>query len=203
LSINPKITAETFYFPLLQQFLSDWNGMSMTLTLDTSMLWDTYCLIEVCLVWGGRSIPLGQTVLEHGSATVGFEDYCLVLETTLKLLPPDVQVTLLADRGFVRVASPQEIHGALIHWLQTHQWSWMIRAKSDLNITFSKGQTAAVGELLPPEGEAYLFRYVTILHDIECHLATAHLALAGEPWAVLSEVPPSLQTVRLSSRRSL
>ena len=73
----------------------------MTLTLDTSMLWDTYCLIEVCLVWGGRSIPLGQTVLEHGSATVGFEDYCLVLETTLKLLPPDVQVTLLADRGFV------------------------------------------------------------------------------------------------------
>jgi len=79
----------------------------------------------------------------------------------------------------------------------------MIRAKSDLNITFSKGQTAAVGELLPPEGEAYLFRYVTILHDIECHLATAHLALAGEPWAVLSDVPPSLQTVRLSSRRSL
>ena len=61
---NPKITAETFYFPLLQQLLSSWKGMSMTLTLDTSVLWDTYCLIEVCLVWGGRSLPLGQTVLE-------------------------------------------------------------------------------------------------------------------------------------------
>ncbi len=65
---NPKITAETFYFPLLQQFLSSWKGMAMTLTLDTSVLWDQYCLIEVCLIWGGRSIPLGQTVLEHGSA---------------------------------------------------------------------------------------------------------------------------------------
>lgn len=37
---NPKITSETFYVPLLQQFLKAWEGMSMTLTLDLSMLWD-------------------------------------------------------------------------------------------------------------------------------------------------------------------
>jgi Transposase DDE domain len=190
---NPKITAETFYFPMLQQFLSSWEGMAMTLTLDTSVLWDQYCLIEVCLVWGGRSIPLGQTVLEHGSATVGFEDYCPVLETTLRLLPPECQVTLLADRGFE--------HGALIRWLREHQWSWCIRAKSDLNITLSNGQTAAVADLLPPEGEAYLFREVNVLQDIECHLATAHLALAGEPWSVLSDVPPSLQTFEVYGQR--
>lgn len=190
---NPKITAETFYFPLLQQFLSSWKGMAMTLTLDTSVLWDQYCLIEVCLIWGGRSIPLGQTVLEHGSATVGFEDYCPVLETTLRLLPPECQVTLLADRGFE--------HGALIRWLREHQWSWSIRAKSDLNITLSNGQTAAVAALLPPLGEAYLFREVNVLQDIECHLATAHLALAGEAWAVLSDVPPSLQTFEVYGQR--
>ncbi|MEH1865926.1 MAG: transposase [Nostoc sp.] len=190
---NPKITAETFYFPMLQQFLNSWAGMAMTLTLDTSMLWDQYCLIEICLVWGGRSIPLGQTVLEHGSATVGFENYCPVLETTLRLLPPECQVTLLADRGFE--------HGALIRWLREHQWSWSIRAKSDLNITLSNGQTAAVADLLPPQGEAYLFREVNVLQDIECHLATAHLVLAGEPWAVLSDVPPSLQTFEVYGQR--
>lgn len=190
---NPKITAETFYFPMLQQFLNSWEGMAMTLTLDTSMLWDQYCLIEICLVWGGRSIPLGQTVLEHGSATVGFEDYCPVLETTLRLLPAECHVTLLADRGFE--------HGALIRWLREHQWSWSIRAKSDLNITLSNGQTAAVANLLPQEGEAYLFRKVKVLQDIECHLATAHLALASEAWAVLSDVPPSLQTFEVYGQR--
>jgi Transposase DDE domain len=190
---NPKITAETFYFPLLRQCLSGWAGMDMTLTLDTSMLWDQYCLIEVCLIWGGRSIVLGQTVLEHGSATVGFEDYCSVLETTLRLLPPGCQVMLLADRGFE--------HAALIRWLQAHQWSWAIRAKSDLNITDSRGETVAVETLLPPPGEAYLFREVTILQDIPCHLATAHLALAGEPWAVISNLPPSLQTFALYGQR--
>lgn len=190
---NPKINAETFYFPLLEQFLAAWAGMPMTLTLDTSVLWDEYCLIEVCLVWGGRSIPLGQTVLLHGSATVGFEDYCPVLETTLRLLPPGCRVTLLADRGFE--------HGALIRWLQDHEWSWAIRAKSDLNITHSNGKTAAVADLLPPEGQAYLFQEVTVLQDIKCHLATAHLALASQPWAVLSDVPPSLQTFEIYGQR--
>ncbi|NJR62843.1 MAG: transposase, partial [Cyanobacteria bacterium CRU_2_1] len=138
---NPNITAETFYFPLLQQFLSAWEGMAMRLTLDTSVLWDKYCLIEVCLVWGGRSVVLGQSVLEHGSATVGFEDYRTVLETTLKLLPKGCQVMLLADRGFE--------HGELIRWLKAHQWSWAIRAKSDLNVPLSNGETPAVAELLP------------------------------------------------------
>ncbi|WP_414546609.1 transposase [Nostoc sp. CCY0012] len=190
---NPKINAETFYVPLLRQFLQGWEGTAMTLTLDTSVLWDQYCLIEVCLIWGGRSIPLSQTVLEHGSATVGYEDYRPVLEHTLKLLPPGCQVMLLADRGFE--------HGAFIRWLRDHRWSWTIRAKSDLNITLSQGQTQAVADLLPPKSEAYLFRDVTILQDIECHLATAHLAMAGEAWAVLTDVPPSLQTFEVYGQR--
>ncbi len=109
---NPKIKAETFYFPLVRQFLRAWEGSAITLTLDTSMLWDQYCLIEVCVCWGGRSIPLGQAVLEHGSASVAYTDYRRVLETTLQLLPPGCQVTLLADRGFE--------HGELIRWLRKH-----------------------------------------------------------------------------------
>ena len=87
----------------------------MTLTLDTSMLWDEYCLIEVCLAWGGRSIPLSQMVIEHGGATVAFQDYVKVLETAQVVLPDACEITLLADRGFE--------HGELIRWLRTQQWS--------------------------------------------------------------------------------
>lgn len=190
---NPKIKAETFYYPLVEQFLKAWQGMEITLALDTSVLWDKYCLIEVCLIWGGRSIPLGQSVLEHGSATVGYDDYRPVLETTRLMLPPGCQVTLLADRGFE--------HGAFIRWLRDHHWSWAIRAKSDLNVTFSNGRTTAVAQLLPRQGEAYLFQEVTILHDIECHFATANLAMAGESWAVLTDTIPSLQTFELYGQR--
>ena len=94
---NPNITTEILYEPLLRQFLQAWAGMSMTLTLDTSMLWDEYCLIEVCLAWGGRSIPPSQMVIEHGSATVAFQDYVKVLETAKAALPEACEITLLAE----------------------------------------------------------------------------------------------------------
>jgi hypothetical protein len=81
---NPNIDAATCYFPLVRQFLQAWEGSAITLTLDTSMLWDQYCLIEVCVCWGGRSIPFGQAVLDPGSASVADEDYRPVLETPLR-----------------------------------------------------------------------------------------------------------------------
>lgn len=179
---NPKITAEIFYAPLIRHFLSVWQGQSLELTLDTSMLWDQYCLIEVCLIWGGRSIPLAQSVLEHGSATVGFEQYRLVLETVVAVLPDNCLVTLLADRGFE--------HGALIRWSRHAQWSWCLRAKSDLQITLATGKQQSVAQLLPESGQAYLFHHVTILEDISCHLATANLPTANETWAVLTDSFP-------------
>ena len=70
---NPNITPETFDHPILRQFLLAWEGMDVMLTLDTSMFWNEICLIEVCLVWGGRSFPLAQKVIEHPSATVARE----------------------------------------------------------------------------------------------------------------------------------
>jgi Transposase DDE domain len=190
---NPKIAAETFYVPLLQQFLKAWEGMPMTLTVDTSMLWDEYCLIEVCLAWGGRSFPLAQKVMKHGSATVAFADYCSVLDAAEMVLPTDCQITLLADRGFE--------HGELIRWLRDHQWSWAIRAKSDLKIALSNTQTESVADLLPESEQAFLFPNVTILEDIQCHLSTARLSMAQEAWAVITDKPPSVQTFALYGQR--
>ncbi len=190
---NPHIIAETFYNPLLKHFLQGFAGASLELALDTSMLWDKFCLIEVCLIWGGRSICLAQVVLEHGSATVGFEDYRPVLEQVLSLLPPQSKVTLLADRGFE--------HGELMRWLNRNQWSWAIRAKTDLLVTLPTGSTHSVEKLIPPSEQAYLFPDVTVLGDINCHLATANLTMANGSWAVLTAIPPSLQTFALYGKR--
>lgn len=182
---NPAMSAERFYQPLLQWVLQGWADSALTLTLDTSVLWDQFCLVEVCLAWGGRSLTLAQQVLEHGSATVAFEDYQALLETAEAMLPPGCTVTLLADRGFE--------HRKLLHWLQHHGWDWVIRVKSDLRVTWAGGLTS-VDQLLPPAQQAYLFNSVWILGDIKGHLATAHWPDAGEPWAVFSSLTPSLQT---------
>jgi hypothetical protein len=190
---NPHITAERFYEPMLRAALEAWTGASMLLTLDSSLLWDQFCLIEICLVWGGRSFTLAQTVLEHGSAAVGFDQYRPLLETTQRNLPDDVQVTLLADRGFE--------HEALIRWLQARQWDWAIRVKRNLSITLANGWVRSVEQLQPSPEQAHLYENVQVLGAIPCHLAVAHVASANETWAVLSSQPPSLQTFALYGQR--
>jgi hypothetical protein len=190
---NPQITAARYYEPMLRQALSAFAGEAILLTLDTSMLWDQFCLIEVCLAWGGRSFTLAQVVLEHGSAMVGFEQYRPVLEQAQQVLPPGVQVTFLADRGFE--------HGDLMRWLTKQQWDWAIRVKSDLLVTTKGGRTQAVESLFPPPEQVYLVGPVRVLGDIDAHLATANVPGAQDTWAVLSSQAVSLQTFALYGQR--
>ena len=109
------------------------------------------------------------------------------------MLPENAQVTLLADRGFE--------HGELMRWLIEQQWDWAIRAKSDLLVTLPTGRQLAVHYLKPPDDEVYLFKDVTVLNDVHCHLATANLTAAGEPWSVLSSQAPSVQIFALYGQR--
>lgn len=136
---------------------------------------------------------MAQKVIKHGSATVACSDYLPVLEAALAVIPQNCEVTLLADRGFE--------HGELIRLLQAQQCFWCIRAKSDLQIHLRDGRTCSVAQLIPPTAQAYLFREVTILGDISCHLATASPSIAQKSWAVLSNLPPSIQTFALYGQR--
>jgi Transposase DDE domain len=190
---NPAISDEVLYVPVIKQFLEEWTGKELILVMDTSMLWDTYCLIEVCVAWGGRSITLAQTVIKHGSSTVGFDQYLPVLEAAKARLPIDSQPTLLADRGFE--------HGELMRWLTTQEWNWGIRVKSNLQITFANGKTQSLKELFPPKEQVYLFPSVKVLGDVECNLGTANCRGVKEPWAVLTNTPLSLQTFQLYGKR--
>lgn len=190
---NPRITAEVFYEPLLKQLLGSFGDSKVELTLDTSILWDQFCLVEVCLIWGGRSITLSQVVLEHGSATVSFEQYKPVLEKALALIPSQCVVTILADRGFV--------HTEFIRWVTQQGWSWHIRGKVDTKITVASGISYSAQDFCPPSDEAVLVPSVTILEDISAHLAVANVSDAQEPWIVLSSSPPTLQTFALYGKR--
>ncbi|MGF1496077.1 MAG: transposase [Elainellaceae cyanobacterium] len=190
---NEHISSERFYIPLLRQFLQGFSGSDLILTLDSSLLGERFCLVEVCLAWGGRSIPLAQVVLEHASATVSFEQYQNLLETARVVLPAGCRVTLLADRGFE--------HGALLRWLAQQQWAWAIRAKSDLRVTLAEGSNHSVAELIAASQTAHLYHNVTVIGDIGCHLATAHVREAQESWAVLTSEPPTLQTFALYGQR--
>ena len=67
---NPPIEIEKIYIPLLIAALSEWKARRLYLALDTTVLWDKYCMIYLSIVCCGRAIPLLWEVLEHESAMV-------------------------------------------------------------------------------------------------------------------------------------
>lgn len=138
---------------------------------------------------------MAQTVLEHGSATVGFDQYCPVLERALKLIPNGCSVSILADRGF--------LHGDFIRWVEKQGWNWSVRGKIDTQVLLNCGMTTATQKLIPESGEVVLVPDVTILENIPAHLAIANVPEAKEPWIVFSDRahPPSLKSFERYGRR--
>jgi hypothetical protein len=191
---NPQICAERFYYPLLQKVLSAFAGSSLTLAFDTSLLWNEYCLVEVSLIWGGRSLTVAQTVSGASQCQCRLRGLSIRFRAwPMGRFRQGVRSPCLADRGFD--------HKQLLQWLNAHQWEWVIRLKSDVSLRLASGRLCCVEDLWPPQNEAYLYRQVEVYDEIEAHLATAHLSTASEPWAVLSSSPPSLQTFELYGQR--
>ena len=79
----------------MQQALVEWGEQALYVALDTSMLWNTYCLIRLSVIYRGRAVPLVWCVLEHGSAQVGFETYREPLDRAAVLLPRRCKVIFL------------------------------------------------------------------------------------------------------------
>jgi hypothetical protein len=92
------------------------------LALDTTVLWDRYCMIHLSVVCCGHAVPLLWRVLEHGSATVAFDEYQYrgVLRKARWLLRHHPDVMLLAERG---LANHQ-----LLQWLRASRWRTSVQS---------------------------------------------------------------------------
>ena len=71
---NDHIHVNELYAPLIQQALQEWGNQIIYIALDTTLLWNTYCVVRLSLIYRGRAIPIVWKVLEHASAQVGYED---------------------------------------------------------------------------------------------------------------------------------
>jgi hypothetical protein len=97
---NIRINVEKIYLPLALAALKGWQEHRLYLALDTTVLWNRFCMIHISVVCCGRAIPLLWKVLEHSSATVAFKEYEVMLRKARWLLRGHSDIMLLADRGF-------------------------------------------------------------------------------------------------------
>jgi len=186
---NHRIKPEPLYGPLIGQALVSWMGKRVYVTLDTSMLWQTYCLIRLSVIYRGRAVPLNWRVIGHGSAMVSFATYQALLEEAKSRLPFTCQVVFLADRGF---ADTQ-----LMGYLRQLGWHWRIRIKSTFWIHPLYAAAFQVGEVELKPGHLRFWHAVSITEQRfgPVHLAVARPLGSDDYWYVISDEAAELKTV--------
>jgi Transposase DDE domain len=192
---NGQINVEKIYLPLVMAALSGWKNHRLYLAIDTTMLWNKYCMIHLSIVCCGRAVPLLWHVLEHESATVAFCDYQPLLRQARWLLRKYPNVMLLADRAFAS-------HD-LMTWLAATSWHYALRLKCDVVLHGVKRHPVTVGKLYPPVNQAQLLTSVGLWADgfHRTNLVLATVTGAKDSWAVITDEPPTLQTLRHYSLR--
>jgi hypothetical protein len=188
---NPRINPAKLYSPVVKAVFANWKDSEIYLSFDTSMLWDKYCIIRICVVHLGRAIPVGWRVLKHKSSSVKIDTYQGLLKRVSRLLPVDVKVILLADRGFA--------NAELVRYVRKLGWHCRIRIKGNFWLRHPRQGWQRVSQFPVAIGEAKL------IHNVQIHkcnsLTDVHLAIAwestnGEHWYIISTEPTNLQTFR-------
>ena len=175
---NERIEVHKLYGPLIQQALSSWGRHTLYLALDTSLLWEQYCVIRIFVIYRGRAIPLVWQVIAHASSSVAHETYQPLLDTAATLLPLNCGVVFLADRGFADTA--------LMAHATRLGWHWRIRIKNCF-VVYRRGQRRLkLSNYALKLGQAHFWRHVHITDERygPVHLALAHLAENGERWLI-------------------
>jgi hypothetical protein len=183
---NPRIDALRLYAALLRGALGEFPDGRLHLALDTTVLWNLFCVVQVSLVWRGRSVPVAWKVLRHKSASVAFKDYRGALGFAARLLKGR-EVVLLADRGF--------IHAELLRWAgRTPGWHFRIRCKRDAGLFLRGGKRLA---LRLSAGELRFYAGVFLgAARVPVELAVGWEKGAKEPWIVAADEAAGPQTLR-------
>lgn len=187
---NHRIEVEKIYLPLVMAAISNWSKGRLYLALDTTMLWNKYCMVHLSIIYGGRAIPFLWSVKEHSSATIGFDVYQPLLRKASWLLRSHKDVMLLADRGFA--------NQALLKWLKRRNWHYSLRVPGDTLIWgVYRWCSVPISQLRTVRGEAKMYHQIRLWEQgtQTVNLALAYPLKVSEPWAVITDETPSLQTL--------
>ena len=186
---NHRIRVRSLYVPLVMAAINNWHHQRLYLALDTTVLWNRFCIIHLSVVCCGRAVPFLWKVKEHKSATVAFSEYKIMLRLAARLLSNYPDIMLLADRGFA--------NHELMSWLQDINWHYCLRLPCDVTLHGPRRHPIELIYLWPPKGEAVLYHNVGLWLDGEyhCNVVLANVKGVKEPWAVITDEEPSLQTL--------
>lgn len=186
---NRRIDVISAHQALVYQALSDWKQQRLYLSLDTTLVWNCFCIVWVGVVYRGRTIPVAWQVVAQSSSTVRLWTIQRVLRQTARVMPNGVAIVLLADRGFA--------DGKLMKYLRENLgWHFRIRIKRSFQFQI-EGQWRKVSSVQLQPGQAYFTPVVSVGKTKpypNVYLAFAHDKQSCEQWVIVSDEPTTLQT---------
>ncbi len=188
---NPRINVQRLYNPLIQAALSRWEESVLYVSLDTTMLWNEYCIIRASVIYRGRAVLLAWRVLAHQSSSVAVHRYKKLLNRVARILPKGIKAILLADRGFIDTD--------LMAHCEQLGWKYRIRVKQDFWVCRPLQALCQIRDFHLGLGEAVLLQGVKLTKTNPygpVYLALGREGLGGELWAIVSNKPTTLQTFR-------
>lgn len=197
---NGRVDPGSLYGPLVLWAMQQWQtpGQALHLALDTTVLWNRFCVVVISVVCHGRAIPLLWQTLEHPSASVSTEVVIALLQRADRLLTGFHAITVLADRAFPSAD--------LLGWFDARpRWRYVMRLRSD---TWIHGTAAPMGcevrRLRLPRGHCRGFHDVRLWDGgqrANLLLARPIGITAVEPWYLVSNLDPTLDLVWLYGQR--
>lgn len=186
---NERINVHDLYGVIIQEALTEWGEETLYLALDTSMLWNEYCLIRLSIIYRGRAIPLVWQVVTHASSSVSLIAYRHLLDRAYQLLPSQSKVVFLADRGFADT-------GLMAYLSEVLRWDWHIRIKGSFLVYRRGARRIKVSSIPLQRGQARFWHNVYITQQ---QFGAVHLALAKpngcqDCWFIVSNVPTDVTT---------
>jgi len=186
---NEHIQVHELYGPIIREALKEWDGHTLYLALDTSMLWNRFCIIRISVIFRGRAVPVVWKVIAHGSSTVAFEAYRDLLDRAVTLAPAGCRVVFLADRGFADT-------NLMAYLSQTLHWHWRIRIKSSFYVYRKHHRRCKISSIKLKRGQARFWHNVYITEN---QFGPIHLALAKphgvkDDWLIVSDEPTDITT---------
>jgi hypothetical protein len=188
---NGLVKTELLYAPILLESLRTWGLAEARIALDTSMLFENYCMIKIVLLYRGRGIPVAWEVLEHGSASVDLKHLLNVLDAANAIFRKAgiKKVKLLADRGFADTD--------LMRYLNALGWTYIIRIKANFGIYSPNGDLLCkAGQVALASNQSKHYHNVCLTKKLLglVHVGLARVKGAKEPWFVVSNQPTSNRT---------
>jgi hypothetical protein len=180
------LEVERCFAPLLAWVLRLWRGACLPLAIDTTTLGSRWVVVAIRVLYRGLAIPVAWHVKPGPGYGPWMATYCALLRQLAPVVPPELMVLVLSDRG---LWSP-------VLWGQIRDLGWhpVMRIRPEATFAPVGLPRRAARTLIPGPGHAWVGGGTAFKDRAVRKMGTLVVLWEvgqQEPWLVLTDLAPA------------